>query len=842
MRILGRFDGIHRRLDALEQEFAGQQAAASDRCADAVRTGLHDLLRDLRAALERDLARHHADGADQRERAAATAERAGHAIDSLHHDLRDLSRDAQTRLTLTFEAVAASTRALAAGQDMAASGRAELRALLVELAGELERVDNAVRALAAGQHAAAEARTTLSGTVEHIGRTAQHLAASQDAATLSLNTLDGKLDRLAHTVHAATSGLDALHGDFARIDHTAQVLAAAQDVAGHTLNAIHGGVERLAHSAQALAAGQQDTAQALGAGMDRLAHALTAGHEQAAHALAHLQADLAGRLEGGFGQVMAQVGALHDLGKSSSTFSDTLNGGLNDLAGRVERNGDTVRQEVGNRLDGLSGRLDELARGQTALADAIARQPAASSAPRRLGLPAGDGAQPAPPATLPPIYFVVGCGRSGTTSLARILNRAANGVCHNEPAPVLGREARLLHEGRLAQPFAALREVIGRRVTDALDQGLAYGEKNLTLPPFIPYLHALFRCRFVHVVRDGREVVRSWQDWNNLVYGNIYRECADTARLTPRAVEWLSRSPAAEDEYDVGRPRPLPGDTWAEQWMEFSRSEMLAWHWAFTNDQILDSLARLPGECWRRADYSNIHGRNVVDIARFLGLTGLEEAEVDALVRSRINKLEEMADGPRFPGWKDWSDQQKVAFDAIAAATMRRLGYYPADHVRHRPADFAAAWRADAPPTAADLDWLAARLAPQSLLEACGEDTRARFADAQAATADAAGWLDTPLPPAQLAVARGEALRRCHDVEAGIARLAHAAGDWLFLSFADSGAPGHRHRRDEATGRFDNAVSAAAVAAQLDALDCTVVESRRVDGLTVMLARVGGAA
>ncbi len=41
------------------------------------------------------------------------------------------------------------------------------------------------------------------------------------------------------------------------------------------------------------------------------------------------------------------------------------------------------------------------------------------------------------------VYFILSCARSGSTSLARILDTAGNGACVCEPVPNLNVESRL---------------------------------------------------------------------------------------------------------------------------------------------------------------------------------------------------------------------------------------------------------------------------------------------------------------------------------------------------------------------------------------------------------------
>lgn len=447
------------------------------------------------------------------------------------------------------------------------------------------------------------------------------------------------------------------------------------------------------------------------------------------------------------------------------------------------------------------------------------------------------------------VYFILGCGRSGTTSLARIFDQASNGLCLNEPKPVMARESRLLAEGRLGTPFSVLQHNLLPRIISTLDRGLIYGEKNLTLGPFVPYLHALFRCRFAFVVKDGRDVVRSWIDWHDHLYGSVFRECREVGNLSRHAREWVARFPVPLDEYDGGRLRPQPGDAWYAPWENLSRLEMVSWYWARTNDLILDLLQSLPLDCWQMVDYSRISGARVMEIARFLGLSGLDSEEVSVRVDSRINSFEEQATGGvRFPPWAEWSDADKVAFDAIATPTMRRFGYYANESLRFKPERYdMTGIVSDTLELSGDdaIAWLKTRLngaEPNDIIEAgCGSDRNIADAFARATimgidTSEArvmrrAGqasaqesyqqgdWItfDYESIQADLVTTRPNQLHQVYDIEAYIKGLAASSRRWVFLVFTpppEKGLTEHRHRWNALDNRFSNDVSEAALTAQ----------------------------
>ena len=288
------------------------------------------------------------------------------------------------------------------------------------------------------------------------------------------------------------------------------------------------------------------------------------------------------------------------------------------------------------------------------------------------------------------IFFIVGCGRSGTTSMCRILDSAANSTCLVEPSPNLNRESRDMMEGRLNQPFHVVAETIFPRIVAALDDNIRYGEKSITFGPFISQISTLTNCNFVFMKRDGRDVVRSFIDWHNRMFGTIYRECKEIGQLSDRAKKAQASLPIELDSSDYQRPRPGPEDIWYEQWEDFSRLEMCAWYWSRYNELQLNELEKLESENWIAIDYTKPRSDELFRVVQFLGLEGLTESKIQKMLDSKINSLKDRIDeGNSFPKWPDWKPEDRIAFENIAARTMQRLSYYPCNnYIRYRPPNF----------------------------------------------------------------------------------------------------------------------------------------------------------
>lgn len=300
-------------------------------------------------------------------------------------------------------------------------------------------------------------------------------------------------------------------------------------------------------------------------------------------------------------------------------------------------------------------------------------------------------------------FFVVSTARSGSTSLCRILDQAANGVCAMEPMPNLNVESRDFMDGLRRDALAVVDESIVPRVRAGQQTCGVYGEKNVTYAPFIPALYERLDCRFVFLIRDGREVVRSLIDWHNLKFGSIYRECRDPGTLNEIAKAAVRQLPAWADTSDYSRPRPRGNEPYADLWADFTRLEMCAYYWSRINELYLAQLTKLPASSWIMLDYTRPEPSQIERVVEFLELEGLDYETVRAMLDARINSLRDRgvttAEGDKKAFWMQWESNEKLAFDEIAGETMRRLGYYPPadpDDTRRAEIDsagFGSFWR-----------------------------------------------------------------------------------------------------------------------------------------------------
>ena len=255
------------------------------------------------------------------------------------------------------------------------------------------------------------------------------------------------------------------------------------------------------------------------------------------------------------------------------------------------------------------------------------------------------------------IFFVLALGRSGTKFLSSLLSKDSRGVVHHEPHDYDDKLLLLRHAGTFDQTVDRLLEERFAQLLPRQDGVEFYGEVNSYLRYEVDWLRRKFDPVLIHLVRDGRDFVRS------AYIREVY---------TPRQHE--------------GPILPRDGDPYAERWVELSRFQKLSWYWAHTNEYL---GRRVPGFVRFEdllADYATFEEK----ILRPTGVSisrQLWQREVGRPKNtSRRFRMRQMARrwlrGKRqgrpsrpLPPWKQWDDRLTTQFWEICGETMRRLGY-----------------------------------------------------------------------------------------------------------------------------------------------------------------------
>lgn len=271
-----------------------------------------------------------------------------------------------------------------------------------------------------------------------------------------------------------------------------------------------------------------------------------------------------------------------------------------------------------------------------------------------------------------PVVFVVGCPRSGTTLLRRMLDNhpalAVSNDTHFIPRylPADGPDAPLPEErlaelvdsrrfARFGLPADAVRRAAEhasyrRFVTHvyaefAAANGKALaGEKTPDYVRHIPLLADLFPdARFVHLVRDGRDVALSLQQW------------ASPSRGPGRFGLWQAE----------------PVATSALWWERFARDGRRAGR-------------ELPADRYREVRYEDLVADPTAEAKRIVSF--LELAWNDAVVNFHVGRHRAVpgqsakkAWMPPTSGLRDWrrdmDERSRLLFEAVAGATLEDFGY-----------------------------------------------------------------------------------------------------------------------------------------------------------------------
>ena len=247
------------------------------------------------------------------------------------------------------------------------------------------------------------------------------------------------------------------------------------------------------------------------------------------------------------------------------------------------------------------------------------------------------------------LFFVVTTGRSGSTTIASLLDQHPDIDARHEPRLQLIQWSSEFAHGVLSP--GEIRKKLHRLFleTSCFRPGAVIIESDQKHSHMIPQLYQLLpNVKFIWLTRRGYDFVASaaGRGW--------YADEDHPVR---------QRRPYYYDSFRV--QGDLMGEVEPETWRIMSNFERVCWYWSSVNRTIERDLRALPRECWHHVRIEEL----VDETAELLDFIGVSEAPI------KIRKVNR-AHHPRFLAER-WSDEQHVAFDRWCGMMMRRL--YPSD-------------------------------------------------------------------------------------------------------------------------------------------------------------------
>jgi hypothetical protein len=251
-----------------------------------------------------------------------------------------------------------------------------------------------------------------------------------------------------------------------------------------------------------------------------------------------------------------------------------------------------------------------------------------------------------------PCIFVLSTGRVGTQTISALINLCPNFIAYHEPSPKLYGLSKLAYNKYIKnQNLDLFKEAFltARRklLNYSLKAGKGYAEtspQTTFLAPVI--LESLPNVRFIHLVRDPRNVVRSGMN-----------RC------------WYDGHPA-----DKIRIIPLQDTEAGRQWESYNSFQKNLWLWTETNKWILAFSSRLPSEKIILIHSENIFGAHPETLKKVFNFSGSPVPPQRKLLRVLRKKLNAQKTGS-FPEPKNWPEIMQRDLVKITGETAKTLGY-----------------------------------------------------------------------------------------------------------------------------------------------------------------------
>lgn len=251
---------------------------------------------------------------------------------------------------------------------------------------------------------------------------------------------------------------------------------------------------------------------------------------------------------------------------------------------------------------------------------------------------------------LQPVW-VLSTGRTGTHTLAELLNLSPLLDARHEPAPELFAFSYDFYSGVIdrAQALQSLTYLRDELVFRSFRDGFIYVETNNRLAYLVDLLLELYpQSRFIFIHRNPYHFIRSGM--RRAYYQGHLR---DSARITPNQT-----------------------DDYAARWDSLTNIEKIAWNWVTINEFCLNFIEQLPPQQKMSFSSKNLFAAEPALINRLFDFTGSPRYHPPgADIKRVMGKKHNVQKQGSFPKPDNWTETQITKVDAIIASVSRRLEY-----------------------------------------------------------------------------------------------------------------------------------------------------------------------
>jgi ubiquinone/menaquinone biosynthesis C-methylase UbiE/peptidoglycan/xylan/chitin deacetylase (PgdA/CDA1 family) len=237
--------------------------------------------------------------------------------------------------------------------------------------------------------------------------------------------------------------------------------------------------------------------------------------------------------------------------------------------------------------------------------------------------------------------------------------------------------------GLLSNPQQPLIRDILPRIVKAHSANRVYVEKQVSLVPFMQYLHSLTDCKFLVMTRNGQDAVRSMMEWHCNMFPLFYQE------IEERSGEVAETD--SSDSFNRSLPRPGMREEYSDRWFLLDRISMVSYYWNRIAVELSRQIETLPADCLMRVDLAELSVEKLAEVYEFVGLSDFDEEKIGEKLSRKINSVSDRTGESKRVTF-EWDDNLERKFGDFASHGMRELGYWGEQDPKQKPEGFGKFW------------------------------------------------------------------------------------------------------------------------------------------------------